>query len=219
MFYNPPARGEDGIYFVKASNDEKCKCLVQLNGVTVSEVSGELIFEVNSDTNVKKISDIESMNLSAAHENSSEWFGKQLSERVIKGAYSSVMKGGQMTVDVITDPPARVFNTQKEPLEFENVQPEKTCDVLVEFAGLWFAKKAFGGHWNVVQIRLHDDPVKDEPVTDVYPDEYAFVDDSEPEPEPEPEPELEPESTPDSEPEPPAKSQKVIKERIDILTE
>ena len=37
-----------------------------------------MTFELNSDTNVKKISDIESMNLSAAHENSSEWFGKQL---------------------------------------------------------------------------------------------------------------------------------------------
>ena len=67
MFYNPPARGDDGLYFVKASSDEKRKCLVQLNGVSVSEVSGEMTFELNSDTNVKKISDIESMNLSAAH--------------------------------------------------------------------------------------------------------------------------------------------------------
>ena len=58
MFYNPPARGDDGLYFVKASSDEKRKCLVQLNGVSVSEVSGEMTFELNSDTNVKKISDL-----------------------------------------------------------------------------------------------------------------------------------------------------------------
>ena len=216
MFYNAPAKGEDGLYFVKACNDEKRKCLVQLNGVTVSEVSGEVIFDLNSDVNTKKVTDIENMNLSAAHENCVEWFGKQLSERVINGAHSSVMNGGQMTVDVITEPPIRVFNANKEPVEFENVQPEKTCDVLVEFAGLWFAKKAFGGHWNVVQVRLHDDPVKDEPVTDVYPDEYAFVD--EPESESESESEPEPEIVPDSEPEIPVEPQKVIKERIDILT-
>ena len=27
MFYNAPAKGEDGLYFVKALNDEKRKCL------------------------------------------------------------------------------------------------------------------------------------------------------------------------------------------------
>ncbi len=54
MFYNAPARGDDGLYFVKACNDEKRKCLVQLNGVTVSEVSGEMIFDLNSEVNTKK---------------------------------------------------------------------------------------------------------------------------------------------------------------------
>ena len=61
MFYNAPARGDDGLYFVKACNDEKRKCLVQLNGVTVSEVSGEMIFDLNSEVNTKKVTDIENM--------------------------------------------------------------------------------------------------------------------------------------------------------------
>ena len=209
MFYNTPAKGDDGLYFVKASNDEKQKCLVQLNAVTFSEVSGEMVFDINSDSNMSKITDIESQNLSAAHDNCVEWFGKQLSEKVIRGAYRSIINGGQMTADVITEPALRVFNMNQEHVDIEMVQPEKTCDVIVEFAGLWFAKKAFGGHWNVVQVRVHDDPVKDEPVSDVYPEEYAFVDEPEPEPEPEPKPE------PDSVPEEP---QTTIKERIDILT-
>ena len=213
MFYNTPAKGDDGLYFVKASNDEKQKCLVQLNAVTFSEVSGEMVFDINSDSNMSKITDIESQNLSAAHDNCVEWFGKQLSEKVIRGAYRSIINGGQMTADVITEPALRVFNMNQEHVDIEMVQPEKTCDVIVEFAGLWFAKKAFGGHWNVVQVRVHDDPVKDEPVSDVYPEEYAFVD--EPEPESEPEPEPEPEPKPDSVPEEP---QTTIKERIDILT-
>jgi|TARA_B110000977_G_scaffold198137_1_gene282308 hypothetical protein len=213
MFYNTPSKGDDGLYFVQASSDEKCKCLVQLNGVTVSEMSGEMIFDMNTESNTKKINDVESMNLSAAHENCVEWFGKQLSERVINGAHSGVLTNGQMTVDVLTDPPVRVFNTNKEPIEFDNVQPDRMCDVLVEFAGLWFAKKAFGGYWNVVQIRLHDEPVKEVPVKNLYPEEYAFMDEPEPEIEPEPEVEPEPKVSESTEP------QKTIKERIDILTE
>ena len=67
----------------------------------------------------------------------------------------------------------KVFNMQQEPIDFETVQPGKTCDVILEFAGLWFAKKAFGSTWNIVQVRVHDDP---EPILDTYPDEYAFVD-------------------------------------------
>ena len=213
MFYNPPVKGDDGLYFVKALNDDKRKCLVQLNAVTVSEVSGEMVFDVNSESNAAKIGNIESQNLIAARDNSEEWFGKQLSEKVINGAYRSVLNGSQMTADIISDPPVRVFNMKQEPLDVESVQSERVCDVIVEFAGLWFAKKAFGGHWNVVQVRLHDEPVKEEPVTDVYPDEYAFVDEAEPEPEPEAEPEAEPEVEPE-----PEKTQKTVKERIDILT-
>lgn len=215
MFYNPPVKGDDGLYFVKALNDDKRKCLVQLNAVTVSEVSGEIVFDVNSEMNAVKIGDIESQNLIAARDNSEEWFGKQLSEKVINGAYRSALNGSQMTADIITEPPIRVFNMKQEPLDIESVQSEKVCDIIVEFAGLWFAKKAFGGHWNVVQVRLHDEPVKEELVTDVYPDEYAFID--EPEPEPVVEPEVEPEAEPEPEPEP-EKTQKTIKERIDILT-
>jgi len=46
--------------------------------------------------------------------------------------------------------------------------------VILEFAGLWFAKKSFGSSWNVVQVRVHPDPI-----LDTYPEEYAFVDEVE----------------------------------------
>jgi hypothetical protein len=75
-------------------------------------------------------------------------------------------------------------------------------------------RRPFGGYWNVVQIRLHDDePVKEVPVKNLYPEEYAFMDEPEPEIEPEPEVEPEPKVSESTEP------QKTIKERIDILTE
>jgi len=67
----------------------------------------------------------------------------------------------------------KVYTAQQEITDFEMIQPEKLCDVILEFAGLWFAKKAFGPTWNVVQVRVHEDPI-----IDVYPDEYAFVDEN-----------------------------------------
>jgi hypothetical protein len=176
MFYSSPAKGEDGLYFVKASNDDKTKCLVQLNDVTVSEVSGELVFDVASE---EKITEVESMNLVAAQDNCEEWFGKKLSKAVLASAYQSVLSSGQMSADIITEPKVLVFNKNQEPLDFEIVQPGKKCDLLLEFAGIWFAKKAFGGNWNVVQIRVHEDPVVEDPISDVYPEQYAFVDEVE----------------------------------------
>jgi hypothetical protein len=100
------------------------------------------------------------------------WFGKQLSENVIKGAYTSSLVDGQVTGERIEN--TKVFNTQQDPIDFESIQPGKTCDVILEFAGIWFAKKSFGSSWNVVQVRVHPDPI-----LDTYPDEYAFVDEVE----------------------------------------
>jgi len=169
MLYNAPAKGDDGLYFVKALNDTKRKCLVQLNGVKVADVSGDMVLELATEDNLNKITAIDTLNLEAAQENCETWFGKQLTEKVIQGAYTSSVADGQITGECIEV--TKVFNTQQEQLDLEIVQPGKTCDVILEFAGLWFAKKSFGSSWNVVQVRVHPDPI-----LDTYPEEYAFVD-------------------------------------------
>jgi hypothetical protein len=174
MIYNAPAKGEDGLYFVKALNDDKRKSLIQLNKVKVTDVSGEVVMDLGSEVNTQKIETIDAANLEAALENCESWFGKKVSDGVIKGAYTSSLDAGSMTCDRIDA--TRVFNTQQEPIDFDTVQPDKTCDVILEFAGIWFAKKAFGPTWNVVQVRVHDDP---EPIIDTYPEGYAFVEDEE----------------------------------------
>ena len=167
MIYNTPAKGEDGLYFVKVLNDDKRKCLVQLDNVKISDVSSEVVMDV---VNGEKIENFDAQNLDAAQENCETWFGKKLSEGVVRGAYTSSLKDGQMTADRLDI--TKVFNAQKELIDFDGVQSGKTCDVILEFAGLWFAKKAFGSTWNVVQVRVHDDPI-----IETYPDQYAFVDD------------------------------------------
>jgi len=172
MLYNAPAKGEDGLYFVKALSDEKRKCLIQLNGVKVVDVSGDVVLDLVSEANTQKIQGVDTQNLAAASENCKDWFGKTLSEDVVKGAYTSSVADGQITGDRIEA--TKIFNAQQEVVDFETLQPGKTCNVILEFAGLWFAKKAFGSAWNVVQVKLHPDPI-----LDVYPDQYAFVDEDE----------------------------------------
>src|SRR6056300_1028796 len=169
MLYNAPAKGDDGLYFVKALNDSKRKCLVQLNGVRILDSSGDIAINLESEVNIAKIQAIDTENLSAAVENAETWFGKKLSEKVVEGAYSSSIADGQVTGERIEF--TRVFNSKHEEVDFEQVQPGKTCDVILEFAGLWFAKKSFGSSWNVAQVRVHPDPI-----LDTYPEEYAFVD-------------------------------------------
>lgn len=174
MLYDAPAKGDDGLYFVKARGDGNKKCLVQLNKVKVIDASGDIVFDVVSETNVAKVANIDASNLEAARENCETWFGKQLSENVITGAYVSTVVDGQISGECIEF--TKVFNAQQEQIDLESIQAGKTCDVILEFAGLWFAKKSFGSSWNVVQVRVHSDP---EPVLDTYPEDYAFVDDEE----------------------------------------
>ena len=169
MLYNAPAKGEDGLYFVKALNDSKRKCLVQLNGVNIADVSGDIVMDLESEVNIAKIQAIDTENLGAAVENAETWFGKKLSEKVVDGAYTYSIADGQITGERIEV--MKVFNAEQEEMDFENVQSGKSCDVILEFAGLWFAKKSFGSSWNVVQVRVHPDPI-----LDTYPDGFAFVD-------------------------------------------
>lgn len=170
MLYNAPAKGEDGLYFVKALNDSKRKCLVQLNKVKIADISGDIVIDLETETNTSKIQVIDTDNLAAAVENAETWFGKKLTEKVVEGAYTSSITDGQITGERIEV--LKVFNAEQEEVDFENLQPGKTCDVILEFAGLWFAKKSFGSSWNVVQVRVHPDPI-----LDTYPDGFAFVDD------------------------------------------
>jgi len=78
MIYTTPTKGDDGLYFVKALNDEKRKCFVQLNKVKITDVSGEVTMNLDSDANTQKIDGIDTQNLDAALENCETWFGKKL---------------------------------------------------------------------------------------------------------------------------------------------
>jgi len=169
MLYNAPVKGDDGLYFVKALTDEKRKCFIQLNGVTIADASNEITFDLKNDSNRNRVQLIDDLNFEAARENCESWFGKQLTDDVLRSAYTSSIVNDQLTGECIAV--TKVYNSDQELVDFSFVGQGKKSSVILEFAGLWFAKKAFGPAWNIFQVKVFD-----EPNLEVYPDDYAFND-------------------------------------------
>lgn len=167
IFSDTPTQSEDGTYYVRATADDKKKVFVQLNRITVAE---ETDFELNP-ASTKKVAAIDAACLSAAFENAEAWFGKPMTEAQLTRAYQgSVDEDGVLSCDVI--PPTKIFDADLEVVGLDGLTAGRTVNAIVEFAGLWFAKKTFGPVWNVVQVKMHALPIVDE-----YPSEYAFGDD------------------------------------------
>jgi hypothetical protein len=178
MIYDTLSKGEDGLYHSRALNDEKKRHLIQLNGVTVSDVdheTGEVSFEVTGEDNQAKVESVHVTNLQSALENSKTWFGKELPEKTISSAYT---RSENLETDRISA--TRVFDHTKESVEFSSITVGMSCTVLVEFSGLWFAKKAFGPSWNIVQLKIPEAEVEVEAEAEAeeetYPDQYMIQD-------------------------------------------
>ena len=162
MIYDKLTKGEDGLYHVRAFTDERKRYFVQLNDVTIVDLTDEMVFEVASD----KLDTIHETNIQNAIDNSQEWFGKKLQEKTLRSAYTR-----EETLSAERIPGTKIFNHEKSLIDFETLAPGEVCSVIVEFAGLWFAKKAFGPSWNVVQVKKRQ---PEETVDDSYPEDYMF---------------------------------------------
>ena len=170
MIFDAISKNDDGLRFVKARNDKKRKVLLQLNSVRIVDVSDEeIVLNLESESNANKVHAIDVQAVGAALEHSVEWFGKELPEAVVRGAYTP-----SATDDLLIESErigaTKIFDDQQQAVDIESLQKDRTCDVILEFSGIWFAKKNFAATWNVVQVRLHPESLDD------YPDEYAFVD-------------------------------------------
>ena len=166
MIYDKLTKGDDGMYHVRVFTDDRKKHFIQLNNVTITDVTDDLVFETISE----KIDAVHELNIQAAIENSQEWFGKKLIEKTLRSAYTR-----EDTLSAEHIPDTKVFNSEKTLVGFETINPGDTCSVIVEFSGLWFAKKAFGPSWNIVQVKVHPPP--EEKFDETYPADYMFEDD------------------------------------------
>jgi hypothetical protein len=177
MLYNTPAKGDDGCYFVRVTTDDKKKHFIQLNKARISATTDtDITIDPVSVGNKRKITTINKANLQAAKEHAKEWFGKDKSADSLKAAYSDA----ELVAERI--PPTKVFSAEQEVVDFATLREGMECSLILEYVGMWFAKTAFGPAYNVVQVKLHPEPIKSE-----YPEEYAFVEEEE-----EDEPEVEP---------------------------
>ncbi|AUT19082.1 hypothetical protein DSLPV1_111 [Dishui lake phycodnavirus 1] len=173
MFFKPPTKENDGLYYVRAYQDDKKKVFYQMNGAKIKSASeNDLVLELKSRA---KIDALDEENIQAAMTHSQEWFGKDLSEDYLRNAYTS-----PKDISVERIHPTKVFSPDLELVDFTSAAAGRECNVIVEFAGLYFARQSFGPVFNIVQVKLHATKVSD------YPEEYAFVDEDEPTPEPEP---------------------------------
>lgn len=182
MKFSAPTRDEDGLYYARVKGDDGKKVFIQLNKVKCTRSSANVVeFAIDQAANKKKIRKVEDENIATATENCVEWFGSEMTAEQINAAYSSIFEStGRLGVERI--PPTKVFTSNLEQTDFEAIAEGKTCNLIVEFAGLYFARSSFGPMWNLVQCKLHADPIVSE-----YPEEAAFAasDDEEEEPEPE----------------------------------
>lgn len=171
MKFNTPTKDDDGLYYARVKGDDGKKVFIQLNKVKCTRSSSNVVeFAIDQPANKKKIQTIEAENISTAVQQCESWFGAAMTPEQISAAYSSIFEStGRLSVERI--PPTKVFTSNLEQTDFEAIVEGKTCNLIVEFAGLYFARSSFGPMWNLVQCKLHADPVVSE-----YPEEAAFAD-------------------------------------------
>lgn len=162
MIYDKLSKGDDGLYHVRAFTEDRKRYFIQLDDVTLTDVGDELVFEVNSD----KVEAVHELNIQNAINNSEEWFGKKLQEKTLRSAYTR-----EDTISAERIQSTKIFNHEKELVDYETLESGEMCSVIVEFAGLWFAKKAFGPRWNLVQVKKRQ---PEEKFDESYPEEYMF---------------------------------------------
>ena len=183
MIYGTLAKGEDGLYHVKAATDGGKRCYVQVKNVFVTDdTADEVTFDLSSAVGVENLENIHANNIAAADENSVIWFGKQLPEKTITKVYT---KQDTLSADKISA--TKVFGANKERLTEVPSLVGSRCSIMIEYAGLWFAKKAFGPQWNLVQVKMLPEPEPTpeptpepesapEPEVEAYPDEIVIED-------------------------------------------
>ena len=178
LAYGTPKKLQDGRYYVKVSKSDESRFMVQLNKVkllTKFDESDDVTLEL-SQSALDKISEIDAQNIAASKVNSQSWFGKVLADQTLEAAYSKSTQDTSMNTTKARV--TKIFAHDKSPVDPSSVESGTSCDVVIEFAGIWFLKKTFGPIWRIAQVRLSAPPKK------LYPDEYLFQDDEQPEAEP-----------------------------------
>ncbi len=171
MSFETPARTDEGYYASKYTGTDN---FVQINKVKLVSAVDDFEFVIEDPS---KCNDIDDMVLGVAKQNSVDWFKKELSDKTLGGMLIRSVNddGGFSASKVVIDSEVktRVFNMEREPVDISELVEDSTCDVILEYTGVAFAKKNFQVDWRVAQIRVHPPPPPPKPE---YPDQYMFQD-------------------------------------------
>lgn len=176
MEYGKPQKLPDGRYFLRISGVQR-----QVNGLVLQDSleSKTVNFKIPEDLDIFKKIDDEL--LTQAKASKVEWFGKELSDETITNAFQESVTDGNLGATLASvkgQVTTTAFDTQKNPVELQDVKAETKCDVVFELSGLWFLKKSFGPIWRVLQVRVRG------ATRVVAPKEYMFTDEPEDEEDP-----------------------------------
>ena len=170
MEYATPQKLPDGRYFLKISGARH-----QVNGMVLQDSLATKSVNFKTDSNLFSV--IDEQILAQAKLSKQEWFGKELSDETIQNAWQESVTDGVLGASLTTVKGQVVtlaFDTRKNPVELQDIQPETSCDVVLELSGLWFLKKSFGAVWRVIQAR-----VRSAPKARSFPTQYMFEDEAE----------------------------------------
>lgn len=176
MEYGKPQKLPDGRYFLKITGARH-----QVNGLTLQDsLTSKAVNLVVTDPAL--FTQVDADIMTRAKESKVEWFGKDLSDETIANAFQESVTDGVLGASLVTvkgEIVTTAFDTQKNPLEIQDVKGSSKVDVLLELAGLWFLKKSFGPIWRVIQVRVRSGAQRAVPTRD-----YLFTDEPEPEDDP-----------------------------------
>ena len=167
MEYATPQKLPDGRYFLKISGARH-----QVNGLILQDSLATKSVNFKTDSNI--FAEVDGHILTQAKLSKQEWFGKELSDETIQSEWQESVTDGVLGASLVTvkgQVATLAFDTRKNPVELQDIQPETSCDVVLELAGLWFLKKSFGPIWRILQVR-----VRAPPKTPELSKEYLFSD-------------------------------------------
>jgi hypothetical protein len=158
---------KDGEVWVSTRQGSGRPTFKQINGVKISELHEDtVVFNLQENDISSYDDDIRA----AAKVNKQEWFGRDVSDRVLEKAYNTPTKDGQFTTQV-SSRGVKSFSADKTSVPVGDLTEGLVCDIVVELQHLWFIKRGFGPEWSIVQIKL-----RPEPEPDPY-DSYLFQED------------------------------------------
>jgi hypothetical protein len=169
MEYGAPQKLPDGRYFLRISGAHH-----QVNGLVLQDSLESKTVNFKVPEGLELFKNIDDELLSQAKASKVAWFGKELSDETITNAFQESVTDGVLGASLATikgEVVTTAFDTQKNPVELQDVKPESKVDVLLELSGLWFLKKSFGPIWRVIQVRVRSGAQRAP-----APKEYLFTD-------------------------------------------